>query len=180
MPLGARRVNQQAASFAEIRSALSSRVMIRLLAIPVAALLGAAAYVVLGAAAPTTSIPYRDAAHVEAGAKVYEAQCAACHGVQLEGAALWQYPDVEGYMPAPPLDGSGHTHDHSDLILFQTVKFGPETTVCTNRRSRMGGYSDVLSDEEIVAVLAFIKSTWPPHVVAKHEHANGRLAVAED
>ncbi|MEM9343238.1 MAG: c-type cytochrome [Pseudomonadota bacterium] len=154
--------------------------MVKLLAIPVAACFGVLAYVLLGAAAPTPAIPFQDASRVAAGAELYADHCAGCHGAELQGAPLWQYPDVEGYMPAPPLNGSGHTHDHSDLILFQTVKLGPEATVCTNRRSRMGGYAGVLSDEDISSVLAFVKSTWPPESLAKHEHANGRLAVVED
>lgn len=154
--------------------------MVRLLAIPLSAGLALVAYLLLGASAPNTAIPYRDATHVAAGADIYATHCAACHGAELQGAPLWQYPDADGYMPAPPQDGTGHTHEHSDLILFQTVKLGPEATVCTNRRSRMGGYGDVLSDEEIYSVLAFIKSTWPPEALAKHERANGRLALAED
>lgn len=154
--------------------------MVRLLAIPLAACLGAAAYLLLGAAAPTTAIPYQDAKRVASGAEIYAAHCASCHGADLEGEPLWQFPDVDGYMPAPPHNGTGHTHDHSDLILFQTVKLGPEATVCTSRRSRMGGYADILTDEEIFSVLAYIKSTWPLEVVARHEHANGRLALPED
>ena len=147
--------------------------VIRLTAILAAIAASIGAYVLLTSTAPV-GIPYQDRSKVAAGAAVYASHCASCHGTELEGQPNWQYPDMEGYMPAPPQNGTGHTHDHPDLVLFNTVKLGPEATVCTNRKSRMGGYADILEDEEIMAVLAFIKSTWPDEVIRAHNRVNGR------
>ena len=64
-------------------------------------------------------------------------------------------------MPAPPHDESGHTWHHSDEVLFRIVKEGTAAIVGGGYESDMPGFADVLSDEEIRAVLDYIKSTWP-------------------
>ena len=63
-------------------------------------------------------------------------------------------------MPAPPHDESGHTWHHSDQDLFAITKLGVGGVVA-GYESDMLAFGDILSDEEIAAVLAFIKSTWP-------------------
>ena len=35
-------------------------------------------------------------------------------------------------------------------------------------KSRMNGFGRLLSDEEILQTLAYIKSTWPEHIVQTH------------
>ena len=64
-------------------------------------------------------------------------------------------------MPAPPHDENGHTWHHSDADLFRLIKEGVAAAVGGNYESDMPAFEDVLSDEEILAVLAFIKSAWP-------------------
>jgi mono/diheme cytochrome c family protein len=64
-------------------------------------------------------------------------------------------------LPAPPHDASGHTWHHGDAVLFRITKEGPAAVVGGGYRSAMPGFADVLSDEDIWAVLAFIRSTWP-------------------
>lgn len=46
-------------------------------------------------------------------------------------------------------------------ILFRLVKEGVSAVVGGDYQSDMPGFADVLSDEEVRAVLAYIKSTWP-------------------
>jgi len=58
----------------------------------------------------------RDAAQVGKGNAIYDAQCAACHGRNLEGQPEWQTRLASGRMPAPPHDDSGHTWHHPDAI----------------------------------------------------------------
>ena len=95
------------------------------------------------------------------GRTIYETQCAACHGAQLEGQPDWQMPLPSGRLPAPPHDATGHTWHHPDDILFRIVKEGTAAIVGGGYESDMPGFADVLSDAEIRAVLAYIKSTWP-------------------
>ncbi|MDQ7071275.1 MAG: cytochrome c [Rhodobacterales bacterium] len=118
-------------------------------------------------------LPYQDAERVASGATVYTYYCASCHGLDLSGEANWRSPDEDGYLPAPPHDQTGHTWHHPDEQLFLTVKYGTEKLVGGNYKSRMDGYGSILTDNEIMDVLAFIKSRWPAPVVKRHNQVNG-------
>ena len=103
--------------------------------------------------------PSRASAEVQ-GRALYMQHCASCHGARLEGQPNWQRRQPDGLLPAPPHDASGHTWHHSDVQLFQITKKGVSAIV-TNYRSAMPAFEGVLSDDQIRAVLGFIKSTWP-------------------
>lgn len=102
-----------------------------------------------------------ETAAIVQGRQLYAANCASCHGVSLEGQPDWKRLLPSGRMPAPPHDASGHTWHHPDGVLFRVTKEGPAAVVGGGYESDMQGFGEVLSDEEIRAVLAFIKSTWP-------------------
>ncbi len=97
---------------------------------------------------------------VQAGEKVYHAQCAACHGAELEGQPDWRRRLENGRMPAPPHDETGHTWHHSDRNLFIVTKGGVQALV-PGYESDMPAFEGVLTDDEIADVVAYIKSTWP-------------------
>jgi len=138
-----------------------------------AAVLHATVVVALaGPAAAEGFLPYRDAQAVAAGQRIYAEHCAACHGADLEGEADWRVRDADGYLPAPPHSEEGHTWHHPDAQLFAITKYGTEALVGGTYRSRMMGYEDVLSDDEIVQTLAYIKSRWPDHVIQRHDEIN--------
>ncbi len=118
------------------------------------AALGAGGALLLGGAGPAP----RDLAR---GAALYAEHCAACHGADLEGAADWRRPRPDRRLPAPPHDASGHTWRHPDSVLFAITKHGSAAVIGGGYESDMIGFGDVLDDEEIRDVLAFIKSTWP-------------------
>ncbi|RUV18845.1 MULTISPECIES: cytochrome c [unclassified Mesorhizobium] len=101
------------------------------------------------------------AATIALGKTIYTEHCASCHGANLEGQRDWKSPLPSGRMPAPPHDAIGHTWHHPDGVLFRITKEGPAAVVGGGYRSDMPGFGNVLTDEEIRAVLAFIKSTWP-------------------
>lgn len=107
--------------------------------------------------------PERDEAEglLVAGANLYAAHCASCHGANLEGQDDWRTPLRDGAYPAPPHDASGHTWHHPDSQLFEITKFGGQASAPAGFESRMPGFEGVLSDAEIWAVLEFIKSRWP-------------------
>lgn len=97
---------------------------------------------------------------VAIGREIYAENCASCHGADLEGQPDWRRRLENGRMPAPPHDETGHTWHHSDQDLFAITKSGVEAIV-PGYASDMPGFAGVLSDAEISAVLAYIKSTWP-------------------
>ena len=117
-----------------------------------------------------TMFPYQDSNAVAEGKKIYLAECASCHGVNLEGEANWKSRDAEGYLPAPPHDQTGHTWHHDEALLFKLTKHGIQAIAGADYKSRMPAFKDKLSDEQILRVLAYIKSTWPAGVT--REHAN--------
>lgn len=104
-----------------------------------------------------------DADQVEVGRRLYRDSCASCHGPSLEGQAAWQMRLPNGRLPAPPHDASGHTWHHSDEVLFRITKHGPKAYPA-GYETDMPPFADRLTDSEIAAVLAFIKSTWPADV----------------
>lgn len=123
-----------------------------------AAILGSMAFV---SATPALSD------ELELGSALYEQHCAACHGADLEGAANWQRPGPDGRLPAPPHDETGHTWHHGDGMLFEYTKHGGQAyldDLGVTFDSGMPAFGDVLSDEEIKAILAFIRSTWPARI----------------
>lgn len=103
---------------------------------------------------------------VALGKSAYERTCAYCHGARLEGQPNWQEKLPTGRMPAPPHDASGHTWHHPDAVLFGITKQGlvPGKYAPPSYASDMPAFAGVLSDEEIWAVLAYIKSSWPADI----------------
>ena len=100
-------------------------------------------------------------ARVAAGARVYAAECASCHGASLQGQLHWWEPGADGMLPAPPHDASGHTWQHADAQLTELVAHGVASFAPPGYRSAMPAYADRLSPAQIADVIAFIKSTWP-------------------
>jgi mono/diheme cytochrome c family protein len=113
---------------------------------------------------------------VELGKTVYEEQCASCHGANLEGEPNWKQRKPNGRMPAPPHDASGPTWHHPGQTLFAVTKFGPAAMAGTGTyKSDMPAYEDTLTNEEIVAVLSFIKNRWPAGIRQRHDEMERRI-----
>tara|TARA_Y100000588_G_scaffold330444_1_gene367335 strand:- start:333 stop:521 length:189 start_codon:yes stop_codon:yes gene_type:complete len=53
--------------------------------------------------------------------------------------------------------------------LFDLTKFGPKSLNGDDYQTDMPAYKDILSDEEIIAVLSYIKSKWPNDIRARHD-----------
>jgi mono/diheme cytochrome c family protein len=103
----------------------------------------------------------RDVAKVAVGARLYSQHCAVCHGAKLEGQPNWRQRLPDGRMPAPPHDESGHTWHHADGVLFAITKNGLVPPYAPkDYESDMAAFGGKLSDQEIWAVLAYIKSHW--------------------
>lgn len=118
----------------------------------------------------TANVPPRidpaDARQVELGRRIYAAACASCHGASLEGQANWQRRLPNGRLPAPPHDATGHTWHHPDEMLFKVTKYGPGAYP-DGHQTDMPAFEKRLTDAEIAASLAFIKSTWPADIRAR-------------
>ncbi len=100
------------------------------------------------------------------GASVYAAQCASCHGVELEGESDWKVQNEDGSFRAPPHDASGHTWHHGDEMLLEAIRLGGARFDGLNigGTSNMPAFAETLTGNEMAAVLAYIKSTWPEDI----------------
>ena len=127
------------------------------------------AVVMLSRNAALSGIGPSDPERLILGQRVYEANCAVCHGAALQGQANWRQRRADGRLPAPPHDASGHTWHHPDEQLFAITKFGPAALAGGSYESDMPAYDGLLSDAEIWAVLSYIKSRWPPAIQARHD-----------
>lgn len=107
-----------------------------------------------------------DTQQVARGKALYTQHCAACHGTRLEGQPDWRERLPSGRMPAPPHDASGHTWHHPDKVLFGITKHGlvPGKYAPPSYQSDMPSFGGALSDDEIWAALAYIKSSWPQDI----------------
>jgi len=139
---------------------------------------GLAAWALWPSADASPADPH-DPRQVALGRAVYAEHCAACHGADLEGEPDWQTRRPDGRMPAPPHDASGHTWHHDDDLLFGIVKHGLEPYVAPAYESAMPAFEGILSDAEIWAVLAFIKTHWGERERAFQERVTRAAREAE-
>jgi mono/diheme cytochrome c family protein len=106
--------------------------------------------------------PTLDQDSVKSGRAIYEQHCASCHGANAQGAPDWQERDERGELPAPPHDGEGHTWRHSDAVLYEMVSKGWRDPFNKTKRLTMPPFGDVLSQQQIVEVITYLKTLWTP------------------
>jgi len=109
---------------------------------------------------------------VAKGRQIYMTACASCHGRRLQGQPLWQLMDQYAGRRAPPQDATGHTWQHADEDLFCKTKTGRFPSAPQHGKTYMPAFGGDLSDQEILAVLAFIKSSWPAGMRASQAMLN--------
>lgn len=151
-------------------------------------ILPAAGLVVLGAAAASAGWYFQDKAvipgdasdldQVAFGSRIYSRICANCHGLEMDGQLGWEKPLKDGTRLAPAHSAEGKTWQRSDETLFEVVKFGGETLKADGSVSRMPAFSEKLTDHEIWAVIAFIKSTWSSEMLEAQQEASTEPSAA--
>ena len=99
------------------------------------------------------------------GKVLYDRFCAACHGIDGEG----EQPDPYEPGAAPPHDNTGHTWHHADQQNFGTVWNG------LSFNGTMPGYHDRMTPDEIIAVLAYIKTWWTEDQLATQLDLSQRM-----
>ena len=124
-----------------------------------AALTVATSLQALGAEAPQR---WYDRSRIESGAKVYTQHCGVCHGLQGEATPDWRSRESDGSFPPPPLNGTAHTWHHPFGVLARQIKFG-----LPGGAGKMPAFQGVLTDEEIINVIAWFQSLWPDEIYAQ-------------
>ena len=94
---------------------------------------------------------------MERGAKVYEAQCAQCHGAQGQGAK-----DEAGQPAFPPLAGNRAVVLADPTNLVRVVLQGGylPATAGNPRPHGMPPFQHLLGDEDVAAVATFVRNSW--------------------
>lgn len=110
------------------------------------------------------------------GRAVYAEQCAACHGAKLEGQPNWRQANAQGRLPAPPLDGTGHAWRHGDAELADFIKFSVLRFAGPGYQTDMPAFDGKISDDDVRSLVAYIKSTWTPNVLAAQSFLNPGFA----
>jgi len=96
------------------------------------------------AASPAADYPQYSAELVARGEQAFQANCATCHGPDGSG-------DVAAGVPA--LNGSMHSWHHPDSQIAELIRRGG---------IQMPAVGPDWSDEDITAVLAYVKQWWAP------------------
>ncbi|MFD2204636.1 c-type cytochrome [Kiloniella antarctica] len=125
--------------------------------------------------------PYPDpdnTQQVQLGQQLYAHECATCHGSNLEGEPNWRSQLQDGSLPAPPHNETGHTWHHPDDVLLQITKYGGASVAPKGFASRMPAFEGTLSNEDISATLAFIKSRWPKEVRMRQQRITTKINQA--
>lgn len=95
------------------------------------------------------------------GARLYQLNCAKCHGKNAEGTPNWRKTGDDGMHPPPPLNGTGHTWHHPTKVLVNLIKNGTAKI-----GGKMPAWKDKLSDQQINDILTWVKAQWTDEVYA--------------
>jgi len=157
--------------------------LVRILAGLVVLILGGAGlYLFLDSRPPAETGMFNpdDPILVAEGREIYAVHCAGCHGAGGEGQAGWENATQDAPL-APPHNGTGHTWEHPDGALFDLTKTGLSTVACRTLNSEaMPQFDDILDDDQIVAVLSYIKTLWPEHIRQQNVAINAIYADQEN
>lgn len=89
---------------------------------------------------------------VQRGARLYTAYCQSCHGDAV-GGTVQDYPPVH--------NAKGHTWHHADCVLVQLTLDGmPPSPDVPPDAPRMQAFRDTLTEGDVKAILAYIKTWW--------------------
>jgi len=92
------------------------------------------------------------------GKELYQANCAFCHGDELQGQPHWDKTYIEGKRPAPPLNASGNIALLSNRELFEITKYGGQPFAPPHYINEMPAFEMLLKDSQIWAILAFLRA----------------------
>ncbi len=127
--------------------------------------------IMIGVASSTSSArtanesPPLEPSLLKNGHEIYRQYCGSCHGANAQGAPHWQERDEHGELPAPPHNIEGHTWRHSDAELYMMVSKGWRDPFNKTERLTMPAFGDVLSPDQIRAVIAYLKTLWTPEEI---------------
>jgi mono/diheme cytochrome c family protein len=102
--------------------------------------------------APAAPVAFPQAASHEQGGKLYAKHCADCHGDNGQGVA--------GIYP--PLDGNTSVTGPTSINAIRSVLLGgfAPATAANPRPYSMPPFAQQLSDEDVAAVVSYVRQSW--------------------
>lgn len=98
-----------------------------------------------------------DLNRVARGARLYQENCAQCHGPQAQGHPDWQRARQAGFAAAPPLNGTG-----TDIKLTQSAMV---SVIRKGARHKgvmvMPAWRGRVSDDQILDIISWYQALWP-------------------
>lgn len=150
--------------FRRVGKGLSARHMIVGLAIAFTAVLGGAVVSWMADSGHLMGDRWVEATpkQVQDGELVYATTCAACHGDARTAPPGWR-PTLGGVAP-PPRSADRTALGSTDRYLVSIIRDGSAAVHADPTRNRMPPFRDVLSNREVHAVVAYLKTRWPDQV----------------
>ena len=153
---------------------VGNRVLVkgRIVAIAVLCLL------VLNACSNEEDSRWYSAEQVIHGNKVFQQNCAMCHGVNAEATPDWKQTDANGNFPPPPLNGTAHAWHHGLDVLREQIREGGAPV-----GGVMPPFKQVLNAEEIDQAIAYFQSKWSDELYEKwanHFEVNQLPSIGTD
>ncbi len=109
-----------------------------------------------------------DLQRVARGAKLYQENCAQCHGPQAQGHPDWKRAHKEGFAAAPPLNGTG-----TDVKLTQAQMVDVIHKGARNKSVMvMPAWKGRVTDEQILDIISWYQALWPADVYQQWRRAN--------
>ena len=134
----------------------------------------AGALLVVGLVIAGFAVPGKSAEGLTASAKpdhgkvLYRQYCAACHGSEGQGEFQWQYRE----RGTPALDSTGHAWHHEDAQLLSMILDKPVPD------SKMPPWRGVLSRDDALDIIAYIKTLWTSYILANCQGAKHMQCMA--
>jgi mono/diheme cytochrome c family protein len=124
--------------------------------------------------APAIVVRHFDPESISRGARLFEANCAQCHGPQAQGHPDWETPSDGSFAAAPPLNGTGHDWQRSRAELAATIKNGVRRK--SDKVDVMPAWKGRLSERDIEDVINWMQSLWSAEVYEAWTKAQAGVA----
>ncbi len=125
-----------------------------------------------GGARETETQNLFDLERVARGAKLFQENCAQCHGPQAQGHPDWKRARKEGYAAAPPLNGTGTDISLTRERMVEVIRKGARrkgVMVMPAWKGRVG-------DDQIIDIISWYQALWPAEAYQHWRRANAPVS----
>lgn len=117
-----------------------------------------------------------DLERVARGARLFQENCAQCHGPQAQGHPDWQRARKEGYAAAPPLNGTGTDISLSRERMVEVIRKGAKRKGVMV----MPAWKGRVDDEQITDIISWYQALWPAETYQLWRRANAPVPKKKD